>query len=178
MPSVVVATLNVTFSEDSSSTSGEIKLEIDDREDGLNNGNTSFKPGDSAAFFAFVDSSVTLEKVTATSGGVSAAGTGTKTVDEKISFSNSDTGSLSYPPSGSVSLEWLGNCYAVNATTGALSSINSLPERTERDLKIKSNQAVCGVLRARYSSEGNLYWLKGVPKDVDESMVIAVGLSA
>ena len=47
MAEIVVATLNVNFSEDAeSSKSGVLKLEIDDRENGLNGGDTSFQPGD------------------------------------------------------------------------------------------------------------------------------------
>lgn len=46
MTEVVVATLNINFDADAAGGQGILKLELDDREDGLNGGDTSFAPGD------------------------------------------------------------------------------------------------------------------------------------
>ena len=60
MTELVVATLNINFSADTTAAQGQIKLEIDDRPEGLNKGDTSFAPGDTAYFFLFKDENVTL----------------------------------------------------------------------------------------------------------------------
>jgi hypothetical protein len=173
MAEVVVATLNVSFDSTADTTTGNIKLEIDDREDGLNNGNTSFKPGDNAYYWLFKDSNVTLLEHIATAGGISSAGSDTKEIDENITFTNSDTGSLGYPPNGSVSMEWLGRSYEIKGTV--VSSNTTKPEVTRSELAMANGKKVAGILRCRYSSTGTLHRLSGVPKDFKESMIIAIG---
>jgi hypothetical protein len=175
MAEVVVATLNVNFAEDTTAdTTGVLKLEIDDREDGLNAGDTSFQPGDTVGFFLFKDSNVTVEYgPSATSGGITASGSASKDIDEYITFSNSDSGSLGYPPSGSVSLEWQGKCLKIVGTE--VTQTTALPERTRSNLKMANGSSVAGVLRARYSTTGSLYTLRSVPKDITEVLIIAIG---
>ena len=173
MAEVVVATLNVSFDSTADTTTGNIKLEIDDREDGLNNGNTSFKPGDDAYYWLFKDSNVTLLSHQSTAGGISSAGTDTKVIDENITFTNSDTGSLGYPPSSSVTLEWLGRSYEISGTT--VRGNSTLPEVNGSELVLPNGKKVAGILRCRYSSTGTLHKLSGVPKDFKESMIMAIG---
>jgi hypothetical protein len=174
MTEVVVATLNVNFSEDTTATEGVLKMEIDDREDGLNAGDTSFSPGDNVGFFLYKDSNVTVEYGPAsTSGGITASGSASKDVDEYITFSNSDSGSLGYPPSGSVSLEWQGRCLKIVGTE--VTQTTTLPERTRSNLKMADGSSVAGVLRAQYSTTGSLYTLRAVPEDITEVLIIAIG---
>lgn len=179
MAELVVATLNVNFAADTDTTTeGSLKLEIDDRETGLNGGDTSFAPGDTVGFWLFKDSNVTVVAgPTSTSGGVTSAGTDTKTIDEYITFSNSDSGSLGYPPSGAVSLEWQGRCYRIVESSGSVSvtTISTLPNRTRSQLKMPNNDSVAGVLRARYTTTGSLYRLQSVPTDITEVLIFAIG---
>lgn len=175
MTEVVVATLNINFDADEASSQGILKLEIDDREDGLNGGDTSFAPGDDAYFFLFKDDTVTLITTMpkSTAGGVSGAGSGVKAVDENISFSNTDTSSLGYPPDGSVTMEWLGRAYELKGTE--LLPYSTLPEVNGSELKISGGKKVVGILHCTYSSVGSLWKLSSVPADLPESMVIAIG---
>lgn len=179
---VVVATLNVNFSaEDGSGGSGAgIKLEIDDREDGLNNGDTSFAPGDDAYFFMFVDESrvelITTTPVT-TAGGVSSAGTGTKDIDEHITFSNSSEAQLGYYPSGSVTYRWLGRAYSLDSRTNVLTSYSTPPVQSGATLSIADGKNVFGIITAQYQAQGSLWKLKGVPEDFTEAMIIAIGVT-
>ena len=174
MANIVVASLNVTFGEDAEGTEGQLKLEIDDRPDGMNGGDTSFSPGDNVYFFRFKDSNVTVLDQFVTAGGISNAGSASKAVDEQITFSNSDTGSLGYPPTGSVSLSWLGRCYEIR-TDGSIRSNTSLPEVTGSNLKMRDGKKVAGILRAVYSSSGALFRLSGVPVDFTEVSIFAIG---
>lgn len=175
MTEVVVATLNINFEADSSSTSAVLKLELDDRADGLNGGDTSFAPGDDAYFFLFKDDSVTLVTSTpmVTAGGVSSSGSGTKEVDENLTFSNSDTSSLGYPPDGSVSMQWMGRSYELSGTT--LKPNSDLPEVSGSELKMAKGKKVIGVLNCTYDSTGSLWKLSNVPTDLPESLAIAIG---
>ena len=176
MANIVVASLNVTFGEEEGTdgTEGQLKLEIDDRADGLNGGDTSFAPGDDVYFFRFSDSNVSVLEQFSTAGGISPSGTADKAVDENITFANSDTGSLSYPPSGSVSLSWLGRCYEIQ-TDGSVSPNTTLPEVTRSNLKMAGGKKVAGILRAEYSSAGSLFKLSGVPVDFEEISLFAIG---
>jgi hypothetical protein len=180
MAEVVVATLNVSFDTTDESTSGNLKLEIDDRPDGLNNGNTSFKPGDDAYYIMYKDADDALFKLTiirheATAGGTApvAPGTATKSIDENITFSNSDTGSLGYPPNNDVVLDWLGKSYELKGTT--LTPDTTLPERTRSELKMKGGKKMIGILNAKYTTTGTTHKLSGVPEDFKEVLVFAVG---
>lgn len=178
MAEVVVATLNVNFDADTTAASGVLKLEIDDREDGLNGGDTSFSPGDNVYFFMFKDDSVTLTTTVPqrTAGGITSAGSGTKSVDEYITFSNSDTASLGYPPDGAVSMEWVGSCYRLNRTTLVLNT--TLPEVDGSELRMAGGIQVIGILHCTYQSTGSLWKLSGVPRDIPEVVVFAVGTVA
>lgn len=178
MAEVIVATLNVSFNTDGTDTGadrGLIKLEIDDRPDGLNLGDTSFKPGEDVYYFMFKEN-VTLVAGShvSTAGGISSAGSGSKTIDETVSFSNSDSGSLGYPPSSSPTLSWLGRCYEISES-GQLVINTLLPERNGSNFTMAGGKKVIGVLKCRYTATGDLFKLSGVPTDFAEVMITAVG---
>lgn len=176
---VVKATLNVSFGDDDTANAGAgIKLEIDDREDGLNEGETSFQPGDDAYFFMFVDTDkvdlITTTPIT-TAGGVTSQGSDSKDIDETISFSDSEEASLGYAPDGAVTMAWLGKAYVLDKKTHTLSHYSTLPERDGALLSIDGGKKVFGVLSATYSTTGSLWKLSGVPLDFPEAMIIATG---
>jgi hypothetical protein len=174
MAEVIVATLNVTFDDsDSGDSQGVLKLEIDDREDGLNGGDTSFKPGDDAYYFLFKDPNVTVHEHETTAGGKSGAGSGTKDIDENITFSNSDTSSLNYPPNGAVTRKWLGRSFKLVGTNVVAN--NALPDVNGSELSMPGGEKVIGILNCTYSATGDLYKLSGVPKDFREVLIIAIG---
>jgi len=179
---IVLATLNVTFAK--ATSNGQLKLEIDDREDSLNNGKTYFEPGDDAYYLMFKDSDIDLVAHESTAGGISGSGSATKQINENITFSNSDTGSLGYPPSGSVSMQWLGRSIQIKTSTDPVSKKTivtklanpAIPEVDLSNLKMKDGKKVVGILNCTYSSDAVVYKLSGVPKDFKESMITAVGL--
>jgi hypothetical protein len=171
---VIVATLNVTFDDDSTSESqGLLKLEIDDREEGLNGGDTSFAPGDDVYYFLFKDSNITVLEHEVTAGGKTGVGSGTKTIDENVTFSDSDTSSLNYPPDGTVTMKWLGKCFEISGTT--VKANTTLPEVSGSELKMAKGKKVAGVLNVQYSSTGDLFKLSNVPLDFSEVLILAIG---
>ena len=174
MAEVVVATLNVSFQDETDGASGVLKLEIDDREDGLNGGDTSFKPGDTPGFFLFKDDNVTLVVLPkASASNPVPQGLGTKDVDENVTFSNSDTASLGYPPQGGVTMEWLGQSFSLTGT--AVSSNATLPDVNGSELRIPGGKNVIGILHCTYTTQGSLFTLPNVPLDIPEVVIFAVG---
>jgi hypothetical protein len=173
MAEVIVATLNVSFSDESDGTQGVLKLEIDDRENGLNGGDTSFSPGDDVYYFLFKDSNVDVLDHQVTAGGKTSQGSDTKSLDENITFSNSDTASLSYPPDGAVTLQWLGRSFEILGEDVYLNT--TLPEITHSELKMPGGKKIVGILNCVYDSTGSLYKLSNVPKDFEEALIFAIG---
>lgn len=175
MAEVIVATLNVSFDADADTgdAQGVLKLEIDDREDGLNNGDTSFAPGDDAYYFLFKDDNITIHEHETTAGGKTAQGTGTKDIDENITFTNSDTSSLGYPPNGTVSMQWLGRSFEISGTT--VRANTAVPEVDGSELRMAGGKKVIGLLNCTYEAQGDLYKLSNVPRDFKEVMIIAIG---
>jgi len=177
----VTATLTVNFSATSQTGNAGIKLEVDDRPDGANGGNTSFKPGDTVYILQFVDENVEVKPnfPQANAGSVSSAGRATKSIDENITFSNSDTASLGYPPSGAVTMTWLGRVVELNSSTGAVSAYSGpVPEVSYSGLTIPDNRKVIGVLNCKYDSVGDLCKLsveKQTAIDFKEVLVFTVG---
>lgn len=178
MPSVVVATLSVNFSAETTGSEGAIKMEVDDRAQGLNGGDTSFEPGDSVGFWLFKDGNVTIEAgPTSTAGGITAAGSASKDIDEFIAFSNSDSGSLGYPTSGGVTLTWQGRVYKIVEENGhaTVTTWSGTLDRTYSQLKTSDGSKIAGVLRAVYTASGSLYRLQSVPTDITEVSIFAIG---
>lgn len=198
MAEVVVATLNVSFDSSTESATGNLKLEIDDREDGLNGGDTSFSPGDNPYFFLFKDQNIELltSPPKTTAGGVAAASpsTGVKEIEENLSFSNSSSASLGYPPDSAIpqtwndsekrGMRWLGTAYEISKD-GVVTPTTKLPEHVldsennpTSELKMNPSINVAGVLQCGYESTGSLYKLtvdKTTAELFKEVMVIAIG---
>jgi hypothetical protein len=175
MSKIVVATLNVSFGdEDSASSEGILKLEIDDREDGSNKGKTSFKPGDSVGYFLFKSTTpnVTVLDHVTTAGGFTGGSLAEKDVEENITFSNSDESTLGYPPSSAVEMSWLGRAFEIK--DNSVSPITALPQRNGSVLSM-GDRKVAGVLKCKYKAKGQLFTLSGVPADFPEAMIIAIG---
>lgn len=176
MAELVVATLTVNFEESTAATNGTIKLEVDSRQDGANKGKTSFVPGDDVWYFLFKDSNITVIEHFATAGGISGGLPTTLDKDENVTFSNSDTGSLGYPPFGSVSRQWLGRCYKIESDSATQQ--NDLPDVTYSSLIMPNSIKVAGVLKCTYNTSGELYKLKvekSIALQFKEVLIVALG---
>lgn len=104
-----------------------LSAEIDDRDNGLNNGDTDFAPGDSAYFLIYKSSSITLSLPVASAGEVSYQGTTTVRKEDFVTFANEPEGSIEVPASSIASREWIGNSLGdselVNETTLRLKEV-------------------------------------------------------
>ena len=102
MTKSVNASTVVTFS---TNLSGDIVLEVDDRLQGLNKGNTDFRPGDSPGFLLFKTQNVSIVELLTTQGVIQTVGSDSMVIEEWVSIVREVTTNLKYPASsGSLSI--------------------------------------------------------------------------
>ena len=145
-------TIQVTFGSSSSSAAGTnsvLTAEIDSRTDGLNGGKTSFLPGDSVYFLAYMSSDVQVSSVVTSAGTVAQAGSVMVQKSEDVQFQNTDTASLSFPANSIVSMTWMGRDLGELTLVGA----NSL----------KAAQSGVGVCRVVTNAPASAYVLTSPP---------------
>lgn len=183
---VVTATLTVNFDKNETSGNKFLSWEVDDRSEedgGLNLGDTSFSPGDTAWLLLFQEKSVVL-KSTFTSAGTLTRGAGgqlyefsdEKDTTEYITVANSNTASLSKPANtGAVSLSWLGKNLKVGKGTAKLEMEKS-SDGVISEIVIDLGTEMVGVIKAEYTSEGTAYKLSGVPEEYPIAVVFATGI--
>ncbi len=98
----------VTISSDSSDSS-QLQMQIDPRPEGLNNGKFSFAPGDTVGVLAFASEGVTIGQPESSSGTVTTEADQTFQQTQDLSFSDTDSATLSYPANSIESILWIGN---------------------------------------------------------------------
>lgn len=189
MTTKVTASLTVQFQGDSASASDGLVLEIDDREDGYNKGETSFRPGDTVYYLLYRAKDVDLDTHFVTAGGKSEVGSGSREVDEVLTFTDSNEASLQYPATSKVHLEWIGKTLITEVKSGAeavsssvkVTSLVDMMESTSVAHSIENQQTVrlekksVGLLRASYSAAYTAFRLSGVPLDIDQALIYVAG---
>jgi hypothetical protein len=148
--SSITASIVVNF--DAGDAEGILTAEIDGRENGLNGGETSFRPGDSPAFLVYKSPNVQVNEIVASAGSISNLGLGSSEESELISFANVREASPRKPISSGLSTKWLGN------NGGTVSLQNG---------KLTIPNKAVAVLKADYVSDYNAYRLKNVPEELN-----------
>jgi hypothetical protein len=147
MASAITTSIVVDFNL--GDTSGILTAEIDDREDGLNKGNTSFLPGQAAGFLVYKTSNVAYETPVISAGSLQSVGSGTRqVVNEFLTFAGSTRASTKYPVTGGLSMSWVG---ASGGVTGLLD---------ENNIVIISGEKAVGVLKVSYTTSFDKYVLQ------------------
>lgn len=149
----ITASIVVQFSKASAEANAILQAEIDDREDGLNAGKTSFEPASTAYFLVYKSSNVTYETPRVTAGNIVSAAGGTRSiVDEFITFTGSETGSTQYPINdGTLVYKWVGLAGGNVTVTG------------ENEITVKpltEGDPVFGVLAVDYQTSYAAYGIK------------------
>lgn len=183
---VVTASLTVSFEKAEVSGDGFLSWEVDDRSEedgGLNGGDTSFAPGDTAWLLLFKESSVTIDE-TFTSGGTLTKGASgqIKSFKEKeaeyVTVTNSNTANLSKPANVSgVNLSWLGKNKKIGKGTAKLEMMKQ-DTGVVSEVVIDLGTEMVGVIKAEYDSSATAYKLAGVPTDYPMAVVFAIGTIA
>lgn len=144
----VTANITVSFGDQDAGggANGHLSAEIDSRPDGLNNGVTSFAPGDTAHFLVFKSANVTYDAPVASAGSISGGASGISVEKEQdLQFADSDTASLSVPATGIVSTTWMGT------SLGSL----SLQDPTT----VKASAKGVAVARVKYTCAADAFGL-------------------
>lgn len=115
----ITASIVVQFTSKDDDKNGILIAEIDDRDDGLNGGNTSFEPAALAWFLVYKSANVSYDAPIVTAGNILSGAGGTRQiVDEFITFTGSETGSTQYPANGSVTYKWVGRAGGTVSVSG------------------------------------------------------------
>ena len=86
-----------------------LSAEVDGRSDGLNNGDTSFQPGDTAFFLVYKSDAVVLDTPIASAGIINTQDDVDIVITEFVSFANTKAGTVNKPvKDGTLVVKWLG----------------------------------------------------------------------
>ena len=132
-----------------SGAGGHLSAEIDSRPEGLNQGRTSFVPGDAAWFLVYKSANVSYSAPVPSAGSVGGGAVIVVEKEDDIAFADTDTASLPIPATSIVSVTWLGN--ALGAL--ALSDPQTL----------KASSKGVAVARVRYRANANSHVLQSPP---------------
>lgn len=109
MANNVTTSIVVQFSSSGSASASSLSAELDSRPDGLNQGKTSFLPGDTAAFLVFKGPAVILDSVLASGGAVGLIGEGLFEVEEWLTFANAKEANTAKQVFSDFQYQWFGN---------------------------------------------------------------------
>lgn len=158
---IVTTSVTIGFTKNEQ-TDANFSAEVDTRDNGLNEGNTSFKPGDSVGILLYKGLTIANVKGTPTSGLLTEGALIDVEQEETISFANEDSFSARYPVnSGTASIEWYSTAPTVTIpTTGsAFTTANK----------------VIAVGLLKYKTKAQVWTLSGVPVAYPSALVVFTG---
>jgi len=146
----VTTSLVVSLTSDSVADASIYKAEFDSRtagEGGLNNGDTSFSPGDNLGFLLYRSSNINdaATIITPSLGSIISLNNGSRAITEFIKFTNTKEVAPQYPIAGNFTYTWMGN------NLGAVSQVN------DRKLTIPADGV--GVAKITYTTTFKQYKL-------------------
>lgn len=148
-------TIQVQFGSDKDAY---ITAEIDGRPDGLNQGKTSFAPGDTAYFLIFKSQGVDVQQILSSAGSISRRSRSLYvTRTEDVFFNDTNEGSLGVPSTGIDSIVWLGN------------SLGLVTLQSDQ-MTLKSTQKGIAIARITYSTSPESYGIQS-PKSVGNGII-------
>lgn len=162
MANTITTSIVVQFTGDSDADRGILSVEVDSRSDGLNNGKTSFRPGDAVYYLVFKSTNVNILKHLLTAGAKASVGIGNYEVVDFITFADSDEAQVSKPISSGFSSSWQGS------SLGAIQILDG-------GSRIKAAQKGVGVLKVQYQSQYMAYKLSNVNASVEQVLIYLLG---
>lgn len=148
----VTASLVVQFGGDDADE-GLLKAEIDSREHGFNNGDTSFVPGQPVYYLVYTGAGVALTRHLSTLGAISSLGRRSREVEEVVTFADEREARLSYPVAGSLNIDWMGGAPGTAQLRG-------------EDRLVLPDPGL-GIATVTYQSEFTVYRLGNLPSTVN-----------
>lgn len=154
MANVVTASIVVDF--DAGEGEGILLAEVDAFPSGLNQGNTTFAPGESPGFLVYRSSNVVIDSITSSHGSISSLGGGTTPdpiIDDLI-YTDDKKAQVQYPIYSGFSAKALGS----NFDPGTIS---------HDEVSVSIENQVVSVIRATYTSYFSKYRLTGIPDSLN-----------
>lgn len=140
--------------------------EVDSREDGLNNGNTNFKPGDPVYILLHRTDNTVVDGIITTHGVVNAAGNGTYAIEDQYAqFISDDNVTVNKPIHSGFSGRWLGN---------DLGTIQVLNQSKIKIATPPTDEHYVGVYKYDYTTDYESYVLQHNPFSDETSYQIIV----
>lgn len=150
MANTITTSIVVNF--DPGDAGGMLIAEVDGREDGYNNGETSFRPGDSPTFLIYASSNVTVDAIETSCGYTTNLGGGQSDESELLSFASAREAKPGKPISAEAIGKWLG----VQGGAFTLGETNvTIPDKA------------VAVLKVDYKSSFVAHKLEGIPTELD-----------
>lgn len=148
-------------------------VEVDDRPDGFNGGNTTFPPAAPVYLLLFKPTGYSVIYSEASSGTLTKVSDSTKLVEETLQFPNEDGATFRYPMKESFSYTWLGNSLGTISVSGEYSA--TLPLRpidpgTQKPIP----EYRVGIARATYRSGCEVWRLDGHSAQAEQVMCFFV----
>jgi hypothetical protein len=123
------------------------RVEVDDRKDGLNKGETQFNAGDKVGLLVYKGSSVAIKKKKVSAGTLELAGADvTFDKEEQASFTNSSSVQLSVPVHSNLVITWWGE---------SLGTLALSPDGTT----LTAEESGVAVATVKYKAKATPYWL-------------------
>lgn len=160
--------IKVNFGAGSEAAAQHVSVELDSRPDGLNQGRSSFLPGETAYFLIFRTPNIRIDHIIPSAGSVRGANAGEVRKTEDISFDDAATSSLSVPASSIQSVTWLGN---------SLGGLTLQGDRTT----VKAISSGVAVARVTYVASPDAYGIVSpthVNGEVDFSITVVIKATA
>lgn len=141
-----------------------VLVEIDGREDGYNNGKTTFFPGETAYLLLYVPEGWTCVYTAVSAGAIAYVEDTEVSIEDFLTFVDDDTANLQYPLSGVAAFTWLGNNLGV---VTVVSGLCSLAARIYNSLtKVFTPTHRVGIAKVNYKSVARVYRVSSVPVSV------------
>lgn len=147
----ITTSLVVRFGDDDDGA-GLLRAEIDSREDGFNQGRSSFRPGDMVHYLVYTGANTTLTRQVARPGSISGLGTRTREVEEIVTFADEREARLGYPVAGGLSIDWFGTAPGTAQLSG--------------DDRLLLPEPGVGVGRVTYTTSFRVYRLGNLPSSL------------
>lgn len=166
MAKEVTATLIVNFGEVTvaESNQGFLIIALDDRNDGLNSGSSSFFTGQDIGFLVYKSNRVGAVRLFTSTGTIKVVGSGVREITEILTFANSDTTGLSFPAQGGFAHVWLGK------SGGGVTLTN------QKELTL--NKKITGVLEVTYNTSFVEYLLTDLPAEINGDSIYTIVVAA
>lgn len=150
-----------------------VVVELDDRENGFNNGKTTFTPGQDAYILVFLPTGWVVSSATVTAGTIGYVQGDTRAVEQYMEFPNTDDATMQYPYDNTFVYQWLGSA------PGSLTPISQfkavLPPRTQDPITgAFIPEYRIGIAKVNYNSVCQVWKVSGVPANIDRVMAFFV----